>query len=522
MTPEDAVAHEYIGSLCQSAGRYAEAEESFRKAAELAPQVPAYHYSVGVSLVNQTKPEEAMVAFQKAIEVSPNTAVGAYNAIAFLLRRKGDLVGSSANFRKVYEIEPDTARGLRNLAQAQLDESSYEDAAETLARALEIEPADVDTQRLLANVLQQLGRFSESRTCFERVIEAAPRVIGPYVAIAKHNTMTEEDRPLINKMIGLARSDAIGLSDRGMVHFALGKAFEDLGDYKEAMTHYDEANGILQHARRARVKENEDFRDADVARTIRSFTKDAFAENASVGLESETPLVLVGMYRSGLTLLERILSSHPEVGTAGDFEFWTEPSRDVFIGPKRSVAPGRVASLGREYDRLLQEAAPDKRYVLDRTAYAYRVLGQIHMALPKAKIVHIKRHPLDTCLSIYLTQNGNVPYAGDRGRIVIAYEEYEKLMEHWRSVLPAERFIEVEYEQLVQAPEPTVRALLEFLGLEWDEACLHPERQSIVDRVAGFWQLRQPISARSVGRWKHFEPWIGEFAALADAPGLRS
>jgi tetratricopeptide (TPR) repeat protein len=517
LTPDDFMAHDYLGGIYQAAGRHAEAEASFRRAVELKPDVSLYRFNLGVSILNQSRREEALEEFNRAIEVSPDGAIGAYNARAFLLRRNGDLVSSAASFRKVYEIEPDTARGLRNLAQAQLDEADYEGAAESLTKATETEPEDMETRRFLANVFQQLGRFAEARPHFEKVIEAAPRLPGPYIAIARNNPMTEEDRPFINKMIRLAQSNTLNIADRGSVQFALGKVFEDLGDYKEAMMHYDEANGITQHARGEVKKASDEFREANAGRIIRAFTKETFEENASIGSENDVPLILVGMYRSGLTLLDRILSSHPEVGSAGNLGFWTDPSRDVFIGPKRSVAPGRAASLGREYERILQETAPGKRYVVDRTANGYLALGQMHMAMPKARIIHIRRNALDTCLSIYVTQNDLLEFAGDRRRILNAYEEYSNLMDHWKTVIPSDRFLEIDYEQLVQEPETSIRAILPFLGIEWSEACLHPEQQKLLTRVPGFWQLHQQIFTESVERWKRFEPWLGELAALNEA-----
>jgi hypothetical protein len=208
-------------------------------------------------------------------------------------------------------------------------------------------------------------------------------------------------------------------------------------------------------------------------------------------------------------LVEQILSSHPKVGGAGEQRFWPNHRPELL----REGAD--FHGLGRQYVDRLQHVAPGFERVVDKMPSNYELCGPIHISLPKAKIIHMRRHPVDTCISIYTTPN-RVPisFAYNRANIVFAYRQYRRLMAHWRSVLSPDAFLEVDYEAVVSDREGQVRRIAEFLELEWSDALLHHESTERNVLTPSLWQVRQPIYTSSIQRWKRYEPWLREFAEL--------
>ncbi|MGH7119615.1 MAG: sulfotransferase family protein, partial [Acetobacteraceae bacterium] len=221
------------------------------------------------------------------------------------------------------------------------------------------------------------------------------------------------------------------------------------------------------------------------------------------------PILIVGMPRSGTTLVEQILSAHPAVAAGGELTYWADLHRGP-LGENEPVASAQ--GIAGNYLTLLRGISPDALRVTDKLPVNYENLGLIHQLFPRAFIVHCRRHPADTCLSIYMTHFSS--RLADRGDLIFLYRQYERLMAHWRAVLPAERFTEIDYETLIADPEPAIRSLIAFCKLDWNDACLAPQRNRRPVTTASVWQARQPIYARSVDRWRHYEPWLDELREL--------
>ena len=205
------------------------------------------------------------------------------------------------------------------------------------------------------------------------------------------------------------------------------------------------------------------------------------------------------------------------VGAAGENRFWPMNWRRALASTPNLIDTPSLRPLAKAYLRRLQQVVPNKPRVTDKMPANYEFLGTIHAALPNVRILHMRRNPVDTCFSIYTTPNRvPVEFAYDRENIVFAYQQYQRLMEHWRSVLPPARFLEVSYEELVLDRETSTRRIVEFCGLEWNEACMSPEHNDRSVVTPSLWQVRQPIYTSSIGRWKKFRPWLGAFEGLVD------
>ena len=228
------------------------------------------------------------------------------------------------------------------------------------------------------------------------------------------------------------------------------------------------------------------------------------------------------MPRTGSTITDQILSSHPAVASAGESAFWSTRRTDWGLAQNAVPDSGTLARAVEDYCALLRGVDPNARRVVDKALMNFEMLHLIRLTFPDARIIHCRRHPVDTCLSIYFTNFGDRhPYASHRADLVFRYQQYERLMAHWRSILPPDRFTEVDYEKLVTDREAETRRLVAFIGLEWDDACLAPEKNERVVRTASVWQARQPVYQTSVERWRRYEPWLGELRDLLPAGSAR-
>jgi len=302
------------------------------------------------------------------------------------------------------------------------------------------------------------------------------------------------------------------------VHLAIGKAAEDLGDYALAMQHFDAADEV----RRGTVRFDSAAFSTEVDRQIARCTPEWIARAPELGSSDATPVLIIGMPRSGTTLVEQIVSMHPEVGAGAELHFWNQRGAEWH----RSDAAGNetafvvsefLAKAAADYLGVLRAIAPKAARVTDKMPFNFLWAGLIHMAFPRSVIIHCRRAAIDTALSVHQTHfRPGLAFPTGGAELVAYFRDYQRLIDHWRSVLPADRFVEVDYEDLTRAPEPVVRRIIAACGLAWDDACLRPECNPRAVNTPSKWQARQPIYRTSIARWRRYEPWLGPLRALVD------
>jgi hypothetical protein len=225
-------------------------------------------------------------------------------------------------------------------------------------------------------------------------------------------------------------------------------------------------------------------------------------------------VLIIGMPRSGTTLVEQIVSSHPEVGAGGELNFWNERGAARHQAGTEAPFLGEVAA---EYLGVLRAIAPKAARVTDKMPFNFIWAGLIHLAFPRATIIHCRRAAIDTALSIHQTHfHPGLAFPTGGAELVAYFRSYRRLTDHWRRVLPADRLIEVDYEDLTRAPEPVIRRIIAGCGLAWDDACLCPELNPRAVKTPSKWQARQPIYRKSVERRRRYEPWLGPLRALLE------
>ena len=491
-----------------------DAVEAFRQAALIRPDMAQIQHNLGTSLYMLGRDFDAAKAFDRALAINPRADDSMLSLGQVMLSQTNPSAAAECA-RRALAMKPNNPSALLLLASALVEDSRPAEAEDYLNQAIKLDPKDAKAQALLGLRFQSMGRFEEANLQLRKSMEAVPKQGFAYFAYVHNNKISEKDLGMVDQMERLAAEGGLPPRELDFLHYGLGRALESLGEYERAIKHYDDANRIAYEIKFGGKRFDRVSYAANFDRIIETFGKDRLERAGDYGDPSDLPILIVGMMRSGTTLAEQILSSHPMVGAAGEDRFWPMNWQRALASTPNSIDTSGLRRLANAYLRRLKLVVPNKPRVTDKMPANYEFLGTIHASLPNARIIHMRRNPVDTCFSIYTTPNRvPVDFAYDRENIVFAYEQYQRVMEHWRSVLPPERFIEVVYEELVSDGEASARKIVEFCGLEWNEACLHPERNDRSVVTPSLWQVRQPIYTSSIGRWRKFRPWLGAFERL--------
>ena len=425
------------------------------------------------------------------------------------VRRNQEAIAIS---RRAVALKPADKDAHMLLGRLLFEESDLVGSERELRRVLEIDNGIAEAHGILGTILQQFGHMEEAESHLLRAIEIEPQTGPPYFDLAMGRKFTAKDQPLLERFQVNSHLPGLRPRDRSRIEFALGKAGDDLGEYEKAIGHYDEANRLaleVMHRSGMRCDPDqlaEDFRKAALA--------SSFWKNSTAGSSTETPVFVIGMMRSGTTLVEQILSCHSRVAAAGEMNFWLSRVSGI-QNEERAPSPAEAAGLSKEFLHVLEQIAPGKARVIDKSPHNFIALGSLRSIFPNARFIHCRRRLIDSCLSLYMTPFRVPPQFGhSRENIVMFAKQYDQITKHWREVMPGNRYLEVSYEDLVADPEPVIRGMVSFMGLDWEDACLHHERNRKAVRTPSLWQVRQPIYKGSLERWRRYEPWLGAFREL--------
>lgn len=516
LVPKDGKIWQNLGRALMERGDISAAEQTYRKATSLSESDPECWKSLGITLLKLGRPgdaEEALYCFKKVTAADPNDAEGHNNmGIALgLLQRRDEALNAA---RRAIELDPSSWQPWLNLAQIHLRNDEVESALEVYQNGVEL-ASDKDMFNFtLGNTLNLLGKFDTAITFFRRAYEKNPKDLGALSQFISHQKFTSIDDPLLLK----ARTTVDAATDEGdafiTLCYALGKIMDKLEQYEAAFAYYERGNRLRSQT----LQFNPELHHQYIDSIIRQYDAGMIEKLCAFGNSSEVPIFIVGMPRSGTTLTEQIIASHPLVAGGGERGFWGEIEKER--ANKGRLDKTSIDSIARaSLDDLSGVKAEGKQAlkVTDKMPHNFLRVGLIHAVFPNARIIHVRRHPVDNCLSIYFQNfRGDHPYAYDLENLAFYRREYERLMQHWRDVMPADRYFEFNYEDLVADQEAMSRKLIEFCGLEWDDACLdfHENKRAI--KTASIWQVRQKIYTSSVERWRHYDHHIGPLMALLE------
>jgi tetratricopeptide (TPR) repeat protein len=467
---------------------------------------------------------EALAFAQQAVNLRPSHARAQF-ILGSVLLTSGDMAGAERHLRESIRLKPDFVEAQHNLARTLRDPGQIPEAEQWFRQALHFGPPNPRAHTSLAATLVAQGQPQEALTHLTEALRLDPDHVPALTALANlvaagHHRFRPEEIARIEEFAG---RDSLPPTDRHNLHFALGAVFDKMGDHAKAFAHYHRGNELRKDYERSRgliFKPDVIRRMTD--RLIAAYSPAQFERVRGFGLDSERPVFVVGMLRSGTTLVEQILASHPAVHGAGELPHLGAMVNNMSerLGGSekypeciKSLSAAAVRVLAGEYEQALDQSIRGRQTaevlrVVDKMPSNYLNLGLIATLFPKARIIHCRRDPVDTCLSCYF-QNFQEPiaYTLDLRHLAQYYREYERLMAHWAAVLPVPTF-DLSYEELTAEQEATSRRLLAFCGLDWDERCLRFHETARAVKTASLLQVRQPMYRSSVGRWKRYEAFI--------------
>jgi tetratricopeptide (TPR) repeat protein len=532
LAPDFSGGHLNLGICLAAEGDFRAALPHLERAAALEPGLVEAQSALGNALLKLEQPERAIAAYRKGIAIDPRVAVLHYN-LGNAFRELGRLEAALASYREALALAPDFAQAMVNAGGACDDLGRYAEAEAHYRRAVAADPNLGPAHCGLSIMLRVRGRLEEAVAEAERSIALDPALPNGHAAhgLALSELGRFEEAALAFRRAlandPLFPSALVHLANMHGVEASEGRLADESRDYDGAFADYRQGNAIkaaqqgYDHAGTTR----------QVEALIRTFDRALFASRSTLGAASERPVFVLGMPRSGTTLVEQVLASHPAVHASGELA-----ASGLMIDGLVSLAAARQARMGYpEAVRLVDRAgaellagryleavsrdAGDAERITDKLPSNFLRIGLIALLLPRARIIHCQRDPYDTCLSCYFQDfEVSQPFVYELERLGKYYREYERLMAHWRSVLP-NPMLEVPYEALVKDPEPWCRRILEHCALEWDERVLRFFATERSVRTASFWQVRQPIYLSSVGRWRHYRKHLGPlFEALGRQP----
>jgi tetratricopeptide (TPR) repeat protein len=357
------------------------------------------------------------------------------------------------------------------------------------------------------------GRFSEAQTLIRQVLEKNPKMAGAWAFFATLKKMTPADSDWLRNATELAAGGVTPLEEADL-RFAIGKYFDDIGEFDKAFRSFETANAILKSFA---SKYDRKGRDEFVDKLIHVYSKDVIAGIGAGASPSMKPVFVLGMPRSGTSLTEQILASHSSIKGAGELHFWSGVTRQRLAEVRAGLLdlPTRK-KLAEDYLQLLEKRTGDALRITDKTTSNADCIGIIHSVFPGARFIYMERDPIDTCLSCYFQHFvAAMSFSMDLSDLAHYYRSHRKLVQHWQSVLPPDKVLVVRYEDLVRDQETWTRKMLDFLGLEWDEKCLSFHENERPVATASTWQVRQKLYTDSVGRWQAYQKYIGPLKPLA-------
>jgi len=511
LKPDFAEAHSNLGNALRALGQPEQALACYRRALAVQPEFAGAHSNLGDTLRDLGKLADAAASCGRAIELAPNLA-GAHNSLGNVLLDSGKLDEAEASYRRALALEPRFAEACVNLGLLLRQRGSAAAAEASCRAALQAQPDAAPAFVLLAELRADAGEFAAAETLFKRAAALDADSPEAWAGMAHLRKMTLSDAAWADAAQRVAER-RLPARQETYLRFAIGKYFDDVKNYPQAFANFRRAHELAQsygvkYDRRLQTLAADrliESYDAAWARTIRPQITD-----------SARAVFIVGMPRSGTTLAEQILASHPAVFGGGELLYWDNATLELRAATSHGEARRDiVARLGSEYLELLKTTDAKAERVVDKMPANFWCLGLIHEALPNARIIHMRRDPVDTCLSIYFQHFKNaLPYADDLADLAHFYGEYQRIMRHWRAVLPTAAMLEVPYESLVAEQEAWSRKMLRFIDVSWDPRCLDFHRTSRSVMTASKWQVRQKMNRSSIRRWKNYEPFIGPLLPL--------
>jgi tetratricopeptide (TPR) repeat protein len=489
---------------------HAEAAALYEQAVGLDPSYAEALNNLGMSLSFLGRYDEAERCFREAIAAKPNFPAPHAN-LGVYLRQQSQLLDSEASLRRALKLKPNYTEARINLGLTLVFQGRLRDARACFAKVLKAAPRNVLALFGMGQLAMLEGRFDEAEKTYKRIIEIDPGMINAWASLPLTRKMTLADGEFLKGAEQLATS-AIHPMEEANLRFAMGKFCDDVGDFPRAFQNFKRGNELLKTAAEDYDRK---LRSQFIDGQIRIYSRDTIAKLGAPGSNSSKPVFVVGMPRSGTSLAEQIIASHPAAYGVGELDYWAALiTKDARLqdGILEVASRPKVAD---DYLHILDHLSNNASRVVDKAPVNSDFLGLIYSVFPNARVIYMQRDPIDTCLSCYFQQFlVGLNFTFDLSDLVHYYREHQRIMAHWRTVLPPGFILDVPYEELVADPENWSRKMLDFIGLDWDPKVLEFYASKRQVTTASAWQVRQKVYRNSVARWRNYENFIGPLKAL--------
>lgn len=509
LQPDYAIALNNFGIALVSLDRYDAAVEKYKAALAIQPRFAEALNNLGVALHHLKRDEAAAMRFRQALEVQPGY-FDALNNLAQSLKALEQFDEAVEKFRLAVGVQPQNIKLRLYLAETLARAQRTEEAIGAYRQVIGLQPESSDAHAGLGFLLQEIGQIAEAKASFETAISIDPRRPSYYRGWAFNSKVFDADVSF-KKMQKLAEAmPSLNAAAQTQLHFALSKALADIGRQDDAFGHLLEGNRL----KRETVVYDEAQELEAMSRIPGIFTAEFLLRQKRIDRDASLPVFIVGMPRSGSTLVEQILASHPVVAAAGEFRGLLETVSQVAkrncelaIPEQAFWTPENLDEIAQTYLHALECIAAEsgKRNLIritDKRLGNYRLVGLIRMLFPTARIIHTKRNPVDTCLSCFSLLFEDTKFSYDLGELGRCYSGYRRVMQHWKEILPPDAILDVTYENVVNDIEFEARRLVAYCGLDWDPACLSFYATPRPVRTASVVQVRQPIYRDSLKKWR--------------------
>lgn len=555
--PHQPDALHYLGLLAYQTGRPEQAVDLMQRSIREAPDNPALYYNLAGVLAKLDRGQEAVPLYQRCLDLQhdngdawqglaqtlhalghPEDAVaclehaaiyapnhsGCWTTLGDIQDALGMLPEATAAARRASELSPGNPELRARLGAQLIKQARYDEARRLLDQAIASAPRLAQAHYDRATLDAILGNFDAARAGFETVLGIDPEFYSAYFHLTAIRKIPAGD-PMISRLQAAAqRNQWRDSRDAVHVHFTLGRILQDQGEYERAFAHFSAGNQVRRTALHYSAADQREVMHGLAA----LFDADYPRRMAAAAHSTNLPVFILGMSRSGTTLTEQILARHPQVRGGGELNFLHAALRRRlgreyrlnYLAALRSLSAADLHAIGAQCLDELQALDPSARRITDKMPSNFMVLGLLHTLYPQARIIHCRRDPMDNCVSLYTTlfESGHV-FASDLSELGGYYRMYTELMQHWREILPPGVMLELDYEALVNDTENQARRVLQHCGLEWDPACLQVGELQRGIRTASLFQARQPVYRSAVGRWKHYERFLGP---LKSALGIQN
>ena len=509
-------------------GKYNSAVDILQKVVQICRNNPYYHYNLGLAVIHTGETVVAVKHLRQAVKLQPDYG-DAYNILCGILGKSGDLPESLEAGQNAVRLLPDSVQAHANMAATLKALGRIEEAIEYYKRALHLSPDSPFLLESLGNACIAVGKLNTADKYFREAIRLNPDYTGPFRQLSRLRRYELSSDPDIVEFERLLESGLIQEHNSSHVHFALGKMYEDCGIFDKSFKHLEQANRIEDQ----KIGYDPNLFDPYFDSIAATYTRDMINTKSDEDDTKTGPIFIIGMPRSGTSLIEQIVSSHPDVYGAGEVIWFSNVEKKLQqLTGNRLPYPkcaeyfnGEITNLlVTDYIQHIETMASGKSFIrfTDKYLGNFMNLGLIKILFPNARIIYCRRNPLDVCFSIFsLYIPDSIPFGYNLEKLGKAHTQFSKLMEHWLEVIP-ESILCIDYEDLVIRQEELTRTMIEFIGLEWNDKCLRFFENESSVRTATATQIRQPMYSSSVGRWinyrNHMEPLISALGDLVQSP----